>query len=581
VSSITYGGETLATGLTVDYLTTRLIDFSPVETEDRQDVLFTKIVFDMAGIISAPIPPALLGETATTTLARLAHYFEQKRKAFQYSVGGQPLVTWAGGPDCANGPHPSGVKVRRVHGSEVYHIEFRIEVNICTCPQDPRQPWVAHRWTEDVTLDDTARTTKTRRGRITTRGDMRVSADEVRGLVVPPIDEGFTREESRYLLQSDGLALDYSYRDREQYVMPPGPAWKASGTYTESTPTAAQRFGEVRVTLRGNTQTDKDDLMRVAVSVAWSKLAGQVFFGDPKDMVIAIGALQEDLYEPEVSVVVRARLKPLTGRIGKVPVDLSRFNLFPFGSDPNKDRITPPDPGDRGTAGLELVAQVLNDPCLSQTIIKAGGSEPSDQSTLTGAPEIAGITQIRTTQRLPEDNQVKFRDDDPGIFTDYKVQIRTTQRLHRMQLPVGKEGAAPVIIQTAAPSQRRVAKWVAEKVGGPPKLPDPDMGDNYQLAHADILSREVIPDGDGESLRYRVSGRYVYFVKDFGTAKMTAGLPPWVDQSAKEDSSKAVSLFAKGILDPAGGFGAVFKADGSVATTTTLTTDGGNNLENG
>lgn len=549
-------------GITLTHVSTRSIEFVPVLSDDGMDTLYTKVTFDVSGIVSPPVSPAAGGENATQTVARIEHYLNQKKAAFQYSVDGQPLVTWLGGPDAKNGPHPKGVRVLQVVGSALYHVSFGIELNINTCQADPRIPYVSHRWSEEVTLDDAARTTKVRRGKIVTRGDVFVNPDSLRGLVMPPIDNGFLREESRYVLQSDGLALEYSFRDKEQFVMPPAPSWKAEGTYIESTPTLAERWGEVRLHLRGSKQTDKGELLKTAILVATTKL-NRDLFRDDKNVVIMVGAIQENMYEPDITVTIKARLRPFPNRFNRLAMDLSRFTDFPLGSQPGQNPATLPDAGTRGTAGLKLVAAALNDPCLSQTVLRTGGSEPSGQSILAGqgAPELAQVTMRAV---LPTDTAALYAaNPDPGIYTHYHVAIRTIQNRHMLQLPVGKAGEQPVVVQTAAPTQKKIVSWTAGKIGDAPKLPDPDLGPNFVLSKSVIDTEEVVPSGDGVNLTYRVAGKYVYFVKNYGQAVLTAGMPPWMNESAKPDVLKAVSQFGKGIIDLGLlGYGTVFNAAG-------------------
>jgi hypothetical protein len=575
MSQIVYGGDTVGTGLTLSYLTTRGIDFEPVKSDDGMDYRFTKISFDVSGVITSPLPPALMGETLMQTLARVEHYLNLPRRAFQYSVGGNPLVTWNGGPDLMNGPHPKGVRVRKVDGSDLLHVDFGVELNIITCPEGANPLWTSHRWSEEVTLDDTARTVKIRRGKIFARVDLGVNPDDLRFLVVPPIEPGFTRKESRYLIESSGMALEYQFTDREEFLMPPAPAFKAAGAWIESSANGASRFGEVRVQLKGAKGPNPAALVAVAIQVAMSKLRNDV--QRQGSAFIAIGAIQQNLYEPEVSISVKALLKPLKDRFADLPINLERFNKFPLGSQQSSPA---PDPGTRGTARLRLIAAALGDPCLSQTVIRAGG-EGADQATLTGT--VPEATVIYTTL-IPTDRNALQNEQDPGIYETYEIRSRIDQDLNKIVMPVGKEGAQPVILQTASAVQTRVIEWKATKVGAPPTLPDPDLGDpNFVLLRPTFEAPQIEPYGDGLTLKYTVSGRYEYAVKDLTKAVLSASLPPWMDPAALPATMQAFSNFAKGIISPGpGAGGATMRTDGMIGFggQSSLTT-GLPNLENG
>jgi hypothetical protein len=237
------------------------------------------------------------------------------------------------------------------------------------------------------------------------------------------------RQTSRYALQKDGLRIQYEFVDVETYIMPPLGTIKAAAKYRETCANGAIRFGEVTCSVVGNFRTSRQDLIIRAISVALQRLerAGIV---KSEGRWKATGAFEEDLYEPKVSVQLRAMIRPpaaafdggrLTpGNQGVVPnpVGVAPINIPGIGivnnrleagfqpirkvgavNVPGKPSIfagwgevpwgsetgLAPDPGIRGTAGLALLAAALNDPCLSQTVLNAGLTSAAGSF---GAPQL-------------------------------------------------------------------------------------------------------------------------------------------------------------------------------------------------
>ncbi len=270
--------------------------------------------------------------------------------------------------------------------------------------------------------------------------DFNDAPDSFRGLVTPPIPAGFTRESSRYALQKDGLRIQYEFVDKEAYFLPPRGAFKASGSYRETCSNGATRFAEVQVSLTGDVRSNRRELLAMAISIAVQRLdRSGIARADKTGRWLATGAFEEDLYNPKVSVHLRAMLKPgpapadgkgqvspglkgpegrviqwaagrgvevggVIGGLGGIAAAVGR-GLLDSGLGKPKEAVSvpgkpsllgggwgelpfgsyqgiSPDPGIRGTAGLTLLAAALNDPCLNQAILNAELSS----GRATGAP---------------------------------------------------------------------------------------------------------------------------------------------------------------------------------------------------
>src|SRR5439155_4582595 len=131
---------------------------------------------------------------------------------------------------------PDALTITQIGGSATFLVSYKIKTFINECPAGSSPPdYQSHRWKETVKIDENFYTKKTRTGKVYTRSDINANADALRGLVIPPIDNGFKVMNIEITLQEDGLALMYSWEEQEVYLQPPNPATKASGEYVEST----------------------------------------------------------------------------------------------------------------------------------------------------------------------------------------------------------------------------------------------------------------------------------------------------------------------------------------------------------
>lgn len=533
MSALTYNG------ITLPFTKTNGIEFRPQRSDDGMDYLYTKGSFDVRAVVSADQFAAQYpGKTATEIMSQVEHKLNQPRKEFHYAVNGQDLVALPAGPDAANGPFGLGVSVQEVNGSECYIINFKIEVAFIQCPDPPGNPqptslWVSHRWTESQDIDQAAFSTITRRGKIVARGDMTSNADQLRGLIAPTLGDGFLRESAHYELASDGLSLVYTFVDKEVYLQPPGlidsvdDAYRAEGSYTQSSTDGAVSYGECHVRLWGAKNTSKTDLMRQAIVMCMAKLeAGDVQKNPKTGAILLKGAvLRTELYENSCEVSIRAMLKGLPARHKGVPVSFRSFESFPDGSEPG---IPPTDTGDRGSAGLLLVAQALKDPCLQTTVLQQNGAGPNTSTLGTGPPPATVI--IRTLP--PDDLNAKLKTfNDTGLFTTYEVNTTFHLSGGAFLCPVGSQSKPAQIITTAGATMTKVAEWTAAKVGSPPTLPSPSTLGDPNLVVLDVMltSQETRPYGDGVSQEFVISGRYLIAAKE--AAKMIVGpaVPPWME----------------------------------------------------
>lgn len=247
-----------------------------------------------------------------------------------------PPTTITPAVDAANGPKPQSCNIIELTNTTfmvTYHIianyweKTSTSSTIRNGVPNPNTPVAGNsilfnRWSESMDIDFANMTRRYRDGifRIRSDNDVGLVADQLRlQMGVLGVPAGFLREGSTYKVQPDGLAIQYRVTDKEQYKMPPYPAYKAKGTYTESTTRfGVAKFCEVKIHLWGakappgpssdftNNQTA---LLRVAVAIATSKLRiqGAPITGAPSQRAILdSGIVSVNLFENEVEVQFRA-----------------------------------------------------------------------------------------------------------------------------------------------------------------------------------------------------------------------------------------------------------------------------------
>jgi hypothetical protein len=591
LSALTYNGVTLS------YLSTSGPAFLPVMDEVAGvDYVATKVVIVCTCNITPGAPPALPGETATQTMARVSHLLNTPRRGLIFSVGGQTLVSVVAPNgnttiplrDVRNGPF-AFARVDRIIGTETLVVQFRVETYVVDCAEASGAPlYLSHRWTEVADVNQFGMGRRARTGRIEVRADMLANADQLRGLVVPPLEPDWVRVGSQYTLQGDGRVLAYVHTDEEQYLMPPNPAAKAEGRFTISSKDGASYWAECVLRLQGGKPTDKAILMRRAVSIALAKL--QSANPPNKNGSFPIfGSLSEDMFANDVTVRLTAQVMPNRTRLS------SQSTLNSSGSPPPQDQgattTTPAvksngkapgisanaldwlkvpqeyfagapgqfDPGDRGSGQLLLVAAALQDPCLRQSIV----TSTYQQQSMSPGPGQTVPASITIAATVPDDSESFRANDEPdGVYEHYEVNVMNVEDRNIFALPVGKKDADAAVIQTAAPVARRRVEWKAHKIGGPPRVPKPELKDtNWVLTKAQIDPEQVEPIADGSVLRFCVAGCCDYVALSAKKANLTlsfttnpsltAAVPPWVDQVAGQ-YAVAPLIFADDIVEPKG-----------------------------
>lgn len=362
------------------------------------------------------------------------------RKTLSYKFNGIELMPtrqinpntgnpYPGTVDASNGPKPNYCNVSELTNTSfllTYSISAAYWESLSTSPNNEfdkstnlaGNPVLYNRWSETADYDSCQFTTRTRSGKFAIRSDNKegATADRFRSnFAIVGVPPQFIRESSSYTVDPSGLMMSYRVVDKEQFKMPPDPAFEADMTYTESTsdPAGAKRYADVQISLKGRKDTLQSKLVDVGVTMACAKLA---IVGAPLAANVAAfrGILQSSSvtvqgFRNEVSVHMRAMFPVISinavgtvwanGMMQEAKQALApgqRVTGVPFVDGVLRDNLTYTD---RGTASILLQAAKYWDPNLAANNMGDGEfiSETNPDS-----PKGKELNQIKTGKQVGE-----------------------------------------------------------------------------------------------------------------------------------------------------------------------------------
>jgi hypothetical protein len=422
MSQLVYNTVTLSIIKTKEFRQETVYD--PSDT----DMLFMKFNLTVSAVIAfcpMGISPSNNNDSPTITLNRIRHLLAAPRRSFSMQVNADTLiqvpVVNGIALDRNNGPKPKLLSIMKLTES-TFMVDWSIEI----CINDPcagtstseATSYLCNRWSQSVSYDQRWYATKKTTGYMIVASDMTQSADSLRSLVTPIVDDNFIRQNARYTLTDDGLRLNYEFEDKQQYIMPPSPALKATGKVFVATgegKSAGCRFLKFSMKLEafptapramipnaaGNiviTTGNKTEMVTQALTMFknLSDAAGGIAFGytigedgkpklntnsDQSKQFLYSGGVGCDIFDNVVEVQIHVMLNPVA-KANSLNVNLGFLDQDPYqattGAAPGtpvlfdplslSPGLAPPPygpalfPGYPGFVGL--VAAKFNDPCL-------------------------------------------------------------------------------------------------------------------------------------------------------------------------------------------------------------------------
>lgn len=244
--------------ISLGFIRTIQIEQAAVREPSDSDYIYTRIAIRVSSLLNRDIiPPALAGgtESPTATMKRIRAALLTDCQQLIFSVAGE---TFFSSPDTdetedvKHGPKPLYCNIMRIDGGSTFHIEFGIETYVYdqNCV-DHLNPYVSNRWKETHTIDEHGMTRRTIAGKVFFRGNFiddkklstfKTAPDSYRGFLIPPnvsIPPSFKRMSMDFTVPEDGLGLEYTIIDEEQYTNPPIGLTKFEAEYSASTTKSA------------------------------------------------------------------------------------------------------------------------------------------------------------------------------------------------------------------------------------------------------------------------------------------------------------------------------------------------------
>lgn len=537
-------GQTIVTYGTMKLwrCTTREFSQTPDFDVSRTDLKSWKFTVKVSGIVHGHsewcqwITPQFAGDSSSTTYggdAALAHrnvrYRLPPRQYFDMTVGAD--VTGAGGTtllsafpigglvaggtapinlpngltacDVQNGPICTEFVVTHVIGNNLFQVEAAFEIHKLECDPDSgatsnNTGVLSHRWSCGDDIDTDMRTVRTYSGLLEI-ATASFSPHWFRYLCVPPLSDGFRRDRMNFLATEDGLKLQYSITDTEIAASAPKPATRWSIRHSEGSGMGMMAHSELDISLQGDGNANKGDLIKIAIYVLTNKLMGHKPDAPKKNTYILDDFTITDHIGDVQAITAHAKLRKtndvLEGlqfgveRLGKpilaadLPLALADYN--PRQSRGGRTGETPEYQGPASLVGIFRC--YLQNPCYADHGINnsiENNRLGSDRNIPPAALPRATITALVVPDLAPTTPTYYSDSHQDAAYTFYQCESQYKSHQMRVAMPRASAPADPpvvpdttdatCIVSLCRPQSRLIVRVTAERIGKQPEFPDPE-----------------------------------------------------------------------------------------------------------
>jgi hypothetical protein len=429
---------------------------------------------------------------------------------------GSGSVTGLSQFDVANGPKCTDFRIVHVAADNLFKVEARFEVHLVLCDDNSyangnKQGILSHRWSCADTLDHNLRATRTYRGQLEIATAV-FSPHWFRAVVVPPLNNGFRRNHMSFVATEDGRHLQYTVTDQEIAISAPPPARRWAVTHSESSVPEGESFvgmSTCSVTLEGDSNVDKMQLIELGVAVVQQKLFG-VILGQPLgNQGILLGDITivdhtGDVNMVQVSATAKTKLKTVgTGVVPRLDgfskilkaVDLPGFcsSYDPRTSKGGRSGETPEFNGPAPLVGIWRC--YLQSPCsdVHQVNNRTNQADP-DQNIAAGSSQAAdddldAVVVTSPSYLAPTSPSIYSASQAANSYTVYQCEGMYVTKTQRAAMPVAKAvysgsgvdtSDATAIVQLTRPQSRYVLRIHGERTNAWPQMPDGEsVGSSY------------------------------------------------------------------------------------------------------
>lgn len=379
-------------GVQLNIVKLHKFECKPVMTADGVDSLYNHYIIAARCVVNAAATSDG-GNPLGQSMAELKRKLTQHRKQLVFAVGGFTVLSSpqsfsvAGGPsaaavvDAANGPQVVYCNFMEISGTKTAILEFCVETWIKDC-SNATSSVIGHRWEMSHDIDKQFLTTRTVSGTVVCRSDgLRIAGltpDDFRSKIAHPIPKNFQRSNVQVTQRSDGVTLDYSFTDEEQWLNRgiDSPIVEVAGFYENElncignlTPTLT---ASIVVEAWGSKKAKRTDMAnavtKAAASYGFAKDGPIVYWMNVAagiDIVKKYARLRAQVVlSNAASLMVGGALSafgassPIRPNLRELPEDLGDLATAADGDNPR-----PAQSGVRGNYLAQALAQVLTAPC--------------------------------------------------------------------------------------------------------------------------------------------------------------------------------------------------------------------------
>lgn len=529
-------------GISFDYILTKSCSWTPQFTDDGVDYLYDEVHIKIQAVLNLSLSPAEGNGSIPDALNKIKGCLSSARGNLRFTDGQGTLVQTEG-VDAKYGPIPGSLDIFQISNSTTYLITYDITTWQYKCCNEEgfgtdTPIYLAHRWTESVSLDEEFYSTVTRTGKMWFPGDKAFDgtyADGLRGLVVPSMKDGFHRTKQEYKVDSDNLILNYTIVDKEVYKCAPPPAARFEGKYSITTTNGVTAHEECHAKVWGFKDSSKGDLYSLAIQMCLQRIGipptGGI--GHSGQVQLVGGYLSDDLHQNCVEARFRIRITRQNKSVTDAGIQkpLRWDNVDTLANETSKS----PDHGYRGTALVKLVTAAFADPCGTPGMQPADDVEDDEEDDEDDGeftpPEI-----IEEDLSDDDDTDLVEEELEDGMYTNFWQDISYSRNEHLLHFPVVGTYVTQ-FARVAMPTITKTVSWFLERWGeDQAKLPDWTPTDNEVLLDKTIMptTTEIAPDGTSNI--YRTSGVYTYGIIDASEVdKYYVGRMPWVVDASYDD----------------------------------------------
>ena len=419
--------------------------------------------------------------------------------------------------DVNDGPRCPQFNVVHVSGNEVFKVSAVFEIHKVECDDEGRANGntngvLSNRWSCTDNIDTNMRTTRTYKG-LLELATSRFSPHWFRYLCLPPLSDGMRRDFESWTATEDGKKLAWSVTDTEIAISAPYPATKWSINYSEGAHTGQKGFGTIDITLEGDSNVNKRDLISIALSVVENKLKRL----DPTKMRPAESYLLEDLlitdHIGDVNAIsVHASMSRTAsndvgnfanvsgGMLGTI-IPAAELPAFDATYNPRQSRggRTGEVPEYEGPVSLIGIFRCyLQNPCGIDHGINSNNILATNENLPTSATPYGQINAVVVPTITDTEVPYYSQSHKEQMYRVYKCESLYKSNEMRVAMPRASAPYVPpeetpdavdnsdatCFVSLCRPQSRLTVRIVAERVGEWPEMPDPEKLYMGEATHA-------------------------------------------------------------------------------------------------